>query len=54
MTSSFTGVALVTVAVRRPSPRIAISPKKSPGPSVARLSPSDVTVAVPSMRMKNV
>jgi hypothetical protein len=35
MTSSRAGLVVATVAVRRPSPRIAASPKKSPGPSLA-------------------
>jgi hypothetical protein len=33
---------VVTVALRRPSPRIAISPKKSPGHSVATSAPAEV------------
>jgi hypothetical protein len=39
MTRSLVGEVVVTVALRRPFPRIAISPKKSPGPSVARSAP---------------
>jgi hypothetical protein len=53
MTRSFAGEVVVTVALRRPFPRIAISPKKSPGPSVARSAPSEVTTALPWVRMKN-
>ena len=40
------GEAVVTVAVRRPSPRIASSPKKSPAPSFRTSLPSIVTLAV--------
>jgi hypothetical protein len=38
---------------RRPSPIIAISPKKSPGPSDAMTSPPWTTSAVPSSITKN-
>ena len=39
-TNSRDGEVVVTVAVRRPSPRIAASPKKSPGPSFDTSRPS--------------
>src|SRR6478735_6553521 len=52
-TRSRDGDVVVTVAVRTPSPRMASSPKKSPGPSVFTSTPSTVTLAVPSLRMKN-
>jgi hypothetical protein len=48
------GDSAVTVAVRRPPSRSAISPKKSPGPSV-RIAPppSLVTLTVPPSITKN-
>jgi hypothetical protein len=46
-------VVVVTVALRRPSPMIAISPKKSPGPSVPSSLPFDVTTALPAAITKN-
>src|SRR5881394_1526729 len=53
MKSSVERVVVVTVALRRPPPRIAVSPKKSPGPSVPSSTPSAVTRASPSTRTKN-
>jgi len=49
MKSSQAGEVVVTVALRRVPPRIAISPKKSPGTKVATVASSAVTTAVPSM-----
>jgi len=48
-----TGVIAVTVAVRRSCSTSAISPKKSPGPSSTRCSPSLTTSTFPSTSAKN-
>jgi hypothetical protein len=47
-TRSRDGADVTTVAVRTPSPRIASSPKKSPGPSAFTSMPSMLTLAAPS------
>jgi hypothetical protein len=53
-TSRSTSDAAVTVALRRSPLRIAVSPKKSPGPSVLTTLPSRSTSTVPSSITKNV
>ena len=52
-TSIVLGSTAVTVAERRPSPTIASSPKKSPGPRTLSSFRSWVTSAVPLHRTKN-
>jgi len=54
MTKKVSGVAAATVAVRFTRSSSAISPKKSPAPSVAMVRPPRVTVASPEMITKNV
>ena len=53
MTSARIGVVAVTVAVRGLRETSAISPKKSPGPSVRTFLPLRRTSAVPSTSTKN-
>jgi hypothetical protein len=53
MTMRVMSEVATTEAVRGSSPRIPISPKKSPGPRSVRWSPSCVTSAVPSSMTKN-
>src|ERR1022692_1071428 len=52
-TSSRMSVSATTVAVRRPPSRRASSPKKDPGPRVARVTPSREAVAWPLTITKN-